>query len=212
MHVQWRLDDFTPGTPFEKWNERLVIKMLSPFEAKGIPYYLGVSAGLLTSASCDVLKCLRFAQITYHGYDHGFSKWRPADESGGEFSGMSVDEIRAQIQIAKRVLERMDLYFVPVCIPPFNSFTQATLDALIAEGFEKILGGPESFRCGMHKLNFGSLQFIPSIGKYYGKAAEMMTLTDEELIAARLFALHIPWDDPDTVSMLLDRITNIRRE
>ncbi len=156
--IKLRIDDFPCGMPGYRYRPDLLRRI----DDLGVAYVLGIVPFSLTPNDMDVLEHLKHATWAVHGFDHGFSKWRPQSE----FDGMSQkDMIHNMNEIIPNVLHRWPNWF----IPPFNRFNQDLLDVLNEYPcFEYITGGPESYsQQDSNSMHFGNLQFIPSMPPYY---------------------------------------------
>lgn len=201
--MHFRIDDFPVGTPDERINFSHIQQILSVFEDAQIAYWLGVVPASTTEELASYLESLKYGIVAIHGFDHGFSKWRPVDHLGGEFQDMGMYELIRLYQTWQRQIPILGT--ANVFIPPFNVFTQAVLDFLNFLSFEIITGGPETVRDGMDKLRFRKLELVLSLGKFYGKAKDMIdAFGPEDYKGTQVACLHLGWENVDDVKRLVE--------
>lgn len=185
MIPQLRCDDFPCGMPEYRYHPEL----LEQVENLGVPYWLGIVPDLLTEDDTAKLLKLNHAIFAQHGFDHGFSRWRPQSE----FDGMTETDLTIKLVETRRNLTTRGLWNAThfrAFIPPFNRFSQELLNSLNHEGFTHITGGPESYsQQATDTFDFGALTFVPSLPPYYtsnGSFTDTVRLLSEVPIGSQV--------------------------
>lgn len=171
-----RIDDFPHGSrelyktkPRGYWLEVLG-DALGAFEAKKVPYILGVSPGLFQKGDVDWLNLhIHIGRVVMHGFDHLWSWNRPWEDvrnswpHGGEFCEMDKGDFRSRYEKASKVLQEVKAYDSSWFIPPFNTYTQQVLDALQDTPVQRLCGLDVIYKeFGYHAMDYGKLELINS--------------------------------------------------
>lgn len=170
-----RIDDFPAGSPnLVRHDDRdMVIKMLSILNSHKMNFMLGVSPLLLQNGDIDLLNDnIGCGRSVMHGFDHGFGRdsWDDITKlwpSGGEFSGLTVDEINERYCKSDDIMKQLITYDKEDFIPPFNCYTQETIDVLASVGVKRIHCCDQEWNnYGYDKLNYRGL--LPIVYKLKG--------------------------------------------
>lgn len=136
-----RIDDFPYGRPQydPAWCLRMATKALGILNEYGVSYMLGVIPAPTTDEQAECL-CGALSpngRVCMHGFDHGFSLpyWPHMTKiwpRGGEFVDMSTAQILAKLEAGDRWLDKhFGTWYAPEhFIAPFNTYTQAAVDAM----------------------------------------------------------------------------------
>ena len=180
-----RLDDFPYGDAYTKklfednksqaYDAFMIItNILSTF---GVPHILGVTPFLLSEEDIEFLNSLKSPQleVCMHGFDHAVDKnvdW----SKGGEFEGMSVDDINTKYQQALDILMKINKFDVRHFIPPFNAINQELLDVLHKNGVSYIhTCDKEFYRYRQYTLKFYDMHvFMPILYHSYDYVHEVV--------------------------------------
>ena len=137
-----RIDDFPHGDRgmYESQGDdktfTAVTAALQTMENSGVRYAIGASPLLLSDRYLEFLKSMKNGMVLMHGFNHGFSykgSWGGITSTwagGGEFNGMSVQQIIDSYNCCDEILSSIPAYNQEHFIPPFNCFNQNLLDAL----------------------------------------------------------------------------------
>ncbi len=147
-----RIDDYPTGVRPIPGDMGPLHEVLMLFEARSIPYWLGIVPGILTEAMFDFLSGLSHMIPVQHGYDHSYPKMSarliargdPLNQRGtvGTFNEFRWDfypAILDKLGRGKDVLEQRLRRKVRAYIPPCNMCDRATAKALRNLGFELCL-------------------------------------------------------------------------
>jgi hypothetical protein len=175
-----RLDDFPDGRKGHSTDRDALQRVLYTFRKHGVAFILGVSPLLLRPE--DILWLDRSlkgtnGRIVMHGFDHYFSYPGPWENiaqtwaTGGEFTGMRVEEFLGKYRQADALLRQASRYDPHLFIPPFNAYTQAVLDALHQTPVEHLYGMDVTHQqSGQNRLNHGRLKLHLSLNdRTYGR-------------------------------------------
>ncbi|HKU37014.1 MAG TPA: DUF2334 domain-containing protein [Polyangiales bacterium] len=151
-HPLIRIDDYPSGVRPIPLDLAPIHAVLAQFEARSLPYYLGIVPGLLDPEMLDFLASLRWMLPAQHGYDHRYPEFSarlvergdPLNQRGtvGAFNefrfaryGTVVSKLRAgRDLLQERLRKPVDTY-----IPPCNVCDRKTSRALQALGFQLCL-------------------------------------------------------------------------
>ena len=215
-HPLIRIDDYPTGIRPILPDLEPLHDILKQFEARALPYHLGIVPAILSNEMLDALRSFRFMIPAQHGFDHRYPHYSalltrkrdPYNERGtvggfNEFSWQSTATIERKLGEGKALLERELGLPVDVYIPPCNRCNRRTAHALEALGFRL---------CLSEKPVPG--RFVPGLrSDFYGRTAELNSATIPEVLG-----LHVTWEwdlqrNGDTVSLpgLLDRIVDETR-
>ncbi|MBX4212206.1 DUF2334 domain-containing protein [Candidatus Pacearchaeota archaeon] len=155
-----RIDDIGRKNYF-----RIIPSMLEELVKREMPYVLGVIACELEKDNNYITSLDRREEIEFalHGYYH------EKDTQGNpEFKLLSKDEARVLIKKGKSIMqEKLDV--TPTTfIPPWNSASAATKNALVEEGF-KVFSGIDKYEtsplislgCNASTATFGPHALVP---------------------------------------------------
>jgi len=139
-----RVDDFPysgikenqPHNWHEDYKEK-ALQWILPFEENQIDYIFGVSPLLFNDGDVEFLnENVKSGRVVMHGFSHGFELWKTVNnitttwQDGGEFSNLSVEEIKEKYIRCDAILRKIDSYDDSHFIPPFNAINQKLLDVL----------------------------------------------------------------------------------
>ena len=136
-----RIDDFPHGDlkmfmGGDKFLYRQKINdALTIFEDNDVPYILGASPLLFKEGDIEFLNSVvDCGKVVLHGFTHGWEK--PWDEitsfwrDGGEFAGLTIEDIAERYQQAIQTMKQIDSFSEEDFIAPFNCYNQLLLDFL----------------------------------------------------------------------------------
>lgn len=137
-----RIDDYPSGNPGYDIRESrdVVRRALSIFEAHKVPYIFGVTPFPMNKEDVDFLNGLvKVGEVVMHGFTHKLehTPWSTITDTwpkGGEFYGMREWEIEMAYDFGHRFLKQIHRYNPEHFIAPFNTFTQAAINALAPKG------------------------------------------------------------------------------
>ncbi|BBO66748.1 hypothetical protein DSCA_06780 [Desulfosarcina alkanivorans] len=141
--------------------ERLY-RFIEPLEKCQIPFVLGVSPALINRTSdIHFLRSLKYCEIAMMGFSHGWhdfsANWYAIQDhqsAGGEFA---QDDQTTVFEKLSRGVDILSEFKVDTFIAPFNVYNQFVLDALNRLGFKTVMGGAETVKYNMDKLDHGDL-------------------------------------------------------
>jgi hypothetical protein len=145
MKRRIRLDDF----PWGDWAgcARACGYIFDTFNRYSVPFILGVVPMLLDVAAVDFLRqrLPPHGVAVMHGFSHLYATHTPAQREetwpqGGEFAGMDVATVERNWRAADVILSQGcgALYDPTIFIAPFNTYTQAALDAFSRVGVREL--------------------------------------------------------------------------
>ena len=137
-----RIDDYPYGKPqYDRdFCRKTIVRVCELLNAFGVKYMIGVIPFETLEEDAKVIRAhlSPFGSVCMHGFDHGFSMkdmWANITQTwphGGEFINYSVSDFSAKYKNANlRMIELFGgVYDERHFIAPFNTYTQAVLDAL----------------------------------------------------------------------------------
>jgi hypothetical protein len=210
-HPLLRVDDYPTGVRPILADMAPIHGLLDLFEARGIPFHLGIVPGILNDAMIRTLRGYRRMVPVQHGYDHRYPqcsalllrKSDPFNERGtvggfDEFRWQRFSTIERKLREGKVLLEGRLGRPVETYIPPCNRCNRATARALRALDFKLCLS--------QDRVPGGYVPVLRS--DFYGRSADLGDGSLPEVIG-----LHATWEwdqqrKGDTMSLirLLDRV------
>jgi hypothetical protein len=210
-HPLIRIDDYPSGIRPILLDLKPLHEILKQFEARRIPYHLGIVPAILNDHMISTLRRLTCMIPAQHGFDHCYPRYSallerkrdPYNERGtvggfNEFSWQSTTAIERKLRDGKALLERELGRAVDEYIPPCNRCNRRTARLLKSLGFKL---------CLSEKPVPG--HFVPGLrSDFYGRSAELTGGTIPEVLG-----LHVTWEwdlqrkgDMTSLPSLLDRI------
>lgn len=210
-HPLIRIDDYPSGVRPILPDLEPLHEILKQFEARRIPYHLGIVPAILNDHMISTLRRLTCMIPAQHGFDHCYPRYSalltrkrdPYNERGtvggfNEFSWQSTTAIERKLRDGKALLERELGRTVDEYIPPCNRCNRRTARLLESLGFKL---------CLSEKPVPG--HFVPGLrSDFYGRSAELNSGTIPEVLG-----LHVTWEwdlqrkgDMTSLPILLDRI------
>ena len=171
-----RIDDFPHGDKrlfFRGDGQRyrtLVSQTLEIFEKNSIDYILGVTPMLFQIGDIDFLnKNVKRGKCVYHGFTHGWERdWSTITScwpTGGEFSGLSEEQIEERYIKTIEIMRQIDSFDHDHFIAPFNCYNQELLNFL-KNTPTKIIHTSDEFweSYGLSQLQYYNMK--PEVSKY----------------------------------------------
>jgi len=115
---------------------KIVAEALNVFELNKVDYILGASPLLFQDGDVEFLnETVHHGKVVLHGFTHGWERdpWSSITScwpTGGEFSGLSCEEIRERYERSLETISKVNCFSSDHFIAPFNCYNQELLDVL----------------------------------------------------------------------------------
>jgi hypothetical protein len=179
-----RIDDYPSGVRPIPADLGPIHDVLMQFEARSVPYTLGIVPGILNEQMLDFLASLRCMLPAQHGFDHRYAKYSarliargdPWNQRGtvgafNEFRFATYGTVVSKLRAGKELLEQRLRKPVSTYIPPCNVCDRTTSKALERLGFELCLcDKPVAHQLGVGRRARGQRAGVVRVDRARGRA------------------------------------------
>lgn len=166
--ISFRVDDFPYTKPDETWRHNLHSfgKFDAVMKKHGRKYTLGVIPTKLDLQMIEYLKTLPHVDLALHGVKH--DERFPNEFREHQTSHDIYDSLRSAKALLDTIGGPVDVY-----IPPHNVIDDRTVTQLLALGFKKIWGGPETDPTVLDYARSVGIETERHVRPFYGRSDEM---------------------------------------
>lgn len=149
----------SPIPPGKKWDHGLRLAQAFDAALDGLPWLAACVPMLCDDAGVEWIRGRKNITVALHGFDH-------CEVAGArnEFEGLSVDACREKLDKSQKRVGP-----TPYFVPPWNAFTEASVEAMWHEGIRHVFGAPTTWPTPPSPVDLArGVRFWPAWWTLYG--------------------------------------------